>query len=68
MSNLSETREYKALQKSLNEDLGFEPWLKACLEDIEETLRDPEEPELNIDIMFEVMCKFLREKPFADKN
>jgi hypothetical protein len=44
MSHLQNTREYRALKESFNNNPAFEPWLKACLEYIEETLRDPEEP------------------------
>lgn len=59
MSHLQDTREYHALKESFGKDPGFESWLKACLEDIEETLRDPDEPQLDIDVLYKILSSAL---------
>jgi hypothetical protein len=61
MSHLQNTREYRALKESFNNDPAFKPCLKACLEDIEETLRDPEEPQLDIDVFYKILSSALQD-------
>ena len=68
MTDLRNTREYKALQKSFETDPSFESWFKASLEGIEETLRDPEEPELDINVLFDIICYLLRDETNSAKN
>ena len=56
MSDLKDTREYRALKESYDNDPEFIPYLKDCLEGIEEALRNPDDPPLDIDILCKILC------------
>ena len=68
MATLCKTREFERLRDSFYNDPNFEQWLKANIEEIEETLRDKDEVALNVNVLYEIMtCSITEVEQYAGR-
>ena len=59
MSDLQNTREYRGLKRSFENDPAFEMYFKACIEDTEETFHSRDEPPMDIDVLYRILVSAL---------